>query len=152
MAASVADRVYALVLPVAEQMGYSIWDVEFKKEGSLHILRIFIDKESGISLDDCADFSHAIDPILDREDPISTQYYLEVSSAGLTRQLRKPEHFDKTLGSKVELKLYKAQNGEKLFEGVLVSHDENSVTVEIDGSATEFEKKDIAEIHLAVDF
>ncbi len=152
MAASVADKVLGLVLPTAEQMGYSIWDVEFKKEGSMHILRVFIDKEGGISLDDCAAFSHAIDPLLDEADPISTQYYLEVSSAGLTRQLNKPEHFDKTLGSLVELKLYKALNGEKLFVGTLKAHSEKSVSVEIDGVLHEFEKKDIADIHLTIDF
>ena len=152
MAVSVADKVYALALPIAEQMGYSIWDVEYKKEGSIYILRILIDKEGGISLDDCSDFSHAIDPVLDREDPISTQYYLEVSSAGLTRQLKKSEHFDKTLGAKVEFKLYKAQGGAKLFEGTLLSHTEERIVVEIDGENVEFEKKDIADIHLAVDF
>ena len=152
MALSVAQRVEALALPIAQSLGFSLWDVEFKKEGSAHILRILIDKEGGVSLDDCADFSHAIDPVLDKEDPVPTQYYLEVSSAGLTRQLRREEHFAKCIGRDVDVKLYKQQNGKKLITGALLSADADKLCISENGVPTEIERKNIADVHLAVDF
>ena len=86
----VAQRVWDMALPLAQELGLSLWDVQFVKEGADWFLRIFIDKEGGVSIDDCVDMTHAIDPVLDREDPIPQEYLLEVSSPGLERKLTRP--------------------------------------------------------------
>ena len=97
----VAERVREMAEPLARELGLSIWDVQFLKEGADWFLRIFIDKEDGVGIDDCVDMTHAIDPVLDREDPIPQEYTLEVSSPGINRKLVKPEHFAAFLGAPV---------------------------------------------------
>lgn len=122
----VAERVWEMALPLAESLGLSLWDVQFVKEGADWCLRILIDREGGVSIDDCVDMTHLIDPILDREDPIPQEYLLEVSSPGLERKLTRPEHFQAYLGRPIRAKLIRPlENGVRLLEGELVRAEEN---------------------------
>ena len=122
-----AKQVAELVKPYVEQLGLTLWDVRFVKEGASWYLRIFIDKEGGVTIDDCTDVSHAVDPVLDEADPISVSYYLEVCSPGLNRELKEPEHFKAFIGSEIALTLYKAENGSKSVQGILEAFNENLV-------------------------
>ncbi|MBQ9267826.1 MAG: ribosome maturation factor RimP [Clostridia bacterium] len=123
-----------LVKPTVEQLGYKLYDVEYVKEGKDYFLRIYIDAEKGIDLDDCEKVSNALDPILDEADPISTAYSLEVSSCGLERHLREKEHYEEAIGKKVEVKLFKALEGEKQFTGILKSTSENTILLELENN------------------
>ena len=123
--ASAADRVYELIKDTVNSQGVELWDVRFVKEGASWYLRVFIDKQDGITIDDCTNVSHAIDPVIDEADPIDKSYYLEVCSCGLERELVKREHFEKVIGQKIKVKLYKAVDGVKEFTGNLLSVDEN---------------------------
>jgi ribosome maturation factor RimP len=147
MMASAAERVYSLIKETVENLGVSLWDVRFLKEGASWYLRVFIDKENGITIDDCTDVSHAIDPVIDEADPIDKSYYLEVCSCGIERELSRPEHFEKMLGQKVKLKLYKAQDGVKEFIGNLIGFD-GKVKIDIDGEIKEFDLKEISKANL----
>ena len=122
---SVAETVRELAEPIAEEIGCWIWDVEYVKEGARRVLRITIDSEEGITIDDCEKMHRAIDPVLDEADPIEEAYYLEVSSPGVERELRTAEHLYACEGWNVEVKLYAPQNGSKLYRGVLLECDEN---------------------------
>ena len=108
MALNIEKKVEELVKPIIEGLGYELYDVEYAKEGKEYYLRIFIDKETGISIDDCENVNNSINDILDQADYIKEQYYLEVSSTGLEKNLRKDEHFLKQIGNEIEVKLYKA--------------------------------------------
>ncbi|MBQ7398435.1 MAG: ribosome maturation factor RimP [Clostridia bacterium] len=121
---SVADVVTALAIPLAEQLGYSIWDVEYVREGADYYLRITIDSEEGITIDDCETFSRAIDPILDEADPITDSYHLEVSSPGLERDIKTPEHIAYCTGETVEARLFAPLQGSRVHRGVLEGMDE----------------------------
>lgn len=118
---SVAERVRQLAEPLAAGLGLAIWDVQFVKEGAQWYLRIFIDKEQGVGIDDCVDMTHAISPVLDKEDPIPQEYMLEVSSPGLNRKLTRPEHFEAFLGAPVKVKLIRPlEDGRRELSGELV--------------------------------
>jgi ribosome maturation factor RimP len=147
MMASAAERVYSLIKETVENLGVSLWDVRFLKEGASWYLRVFIDKEDSITIDDCTDVSHAIDPVIDEADPIDKSYYLEVCSCGIERELSRPEHFEKMLGQKVKLKLYKAQDGVKEFIGNLIGFD-GKVKIDVDGEIKEFDLKEISKANL----
>ena len=121
---SVADVVTALALPIAEQLGYSVWDVEYVREGADYYLRITIDSENGITIEDCERFSRAIDPVLDEEDPIAESYHLEVSSPGIERELKTPEHIAACVGEVVEAKLFAPLNGSRTHRGTLAGQNE----------------------------
>ncbi len=145
--ASVAERVFDLVKDTVEACGVDLWDVRFLKEGSSYYLRIFIDKPEGVSINDCTDVSHAVDPLLDEADPIDKSYYLEVCSPGIERELTRPEHFSKSIGKTVAVKLFKAIDGTKEFIGVLKSFDGN-LTLEIDNEIKTFEKGSFSKVHI----
>ncbi|MDR3644845.1 MAG: ribosome maturation factor RimP, partial [Clostridia bacterium] len=116
----VAAVVAALAQPVAEELGLELWDVEFVKEGASWFLRIFLDKDGGITLDDCERFHRRIDPVIDEADPVAQSYYLEVSSPGVERELKKPGHFEHELGKPVRVKLFHPDgSGRKELTGVL---------------------------------
>lgn len=117
------STVWQLAEPIAESLGLEIWDVRFEKEGADWFLRIFIDKEGGVSIDDCVEMSHAIDKPLDEADPIEQSYCLEVSSPGLERDLKRDEHFEKCLGQKIMVKLIRPVDGQREFKGTLESYD-----------------------------
>ncbi|MBR3593704.1 MAG: ribosome maturation factor RimP [Clostridia bacterium] len=139
MAGNTAERVEKLIAPTVKEMGYDLWDVRFLKEGASWYLRVFIDKEEGIWINDCTDVSHAIDPILDEADIIDKSYYLEVCSTGLERELLKPEHFEKMKGREVTVNLYRALDGEKTFCGTLLDFD-GGVKISLSGEERYFEK------------
>lgn len=145
--ASAAERVYALIKETVESYGVELWDVRFLKEGASWYLRVFIDKEEGISIDDCTNVSHAIDPVIDEADPIDKSYYLEVCSPGLERELSRVEHFTKMIGEEIKIKLYKAIDGVKEFKGILKSA-EGDITIETENGEFTFTLKDISKAHL----
>ena len=145
---NVADTVRDLAEPIAEELGVWVWDVEFVKEGTKKILRITIDSEEGITIDDCEKLHRAIDPVLDEADPIEEQYYLEVSSPGLERVLKNDIHIEACEGFDVEVKLYAPINGTKLFRGVLLPLGENGeVRIESGGQTLEFKRDTVAKIN-----
>lgn len=142
--AGVAERVFALIKETVEEQGVSLWDVRYLKEGASYYLRVFIDKEEGISIDDCTKVNHAIDPIIDEADPIDNSYYLEVCSTGLERELVRPEHFYAKINQAVKLKLYKAREGVKEFGGILKAFDGKKITVTVGEEDLEFERTEIS--------
>ena len=148
------SKVEVLVSGMIEKMGYELVDVEFVKEGPNWYLRIFIDKEGGVTIDDCEAVSKTLEKIFDEKDPIEQAYFLEISSPGIDRPLKKKEDFIKYNGEMVDVKLYKPYEGSKEYTGKLVGYDENdgTVTIEVDNKNIAFTKKEIAGIRLAVIF
>lgn len=145
--ANAAEKVYGLIKETVEEQGVSLWDVRFLKEGASWYLRVFIDSPNGISIDDCTNVSHAIDPIIDEADPIDVSYYLEVCSPGLERELTRPNHFEKSVGKTVKIKLYKAIDGVKELTGILKSAAER-VVIETENSEYSLDYKDISKARL----
>lgn len=146
--AKVTDTVAALARPIVEEKGCSLWDVEYVKEAGEWFLRLYIDKPDGVGIDDCEAVSRPVSDLLDERDPIPGSYTFEVSSAGLERALRRPEHFAACMGQKVDVKLYRPLEGKREFTGLLEDHQDGNVTV--DGRT--FEKKDVAQVRLHTDF
>ena len=151
---SAVKVVEALVRPVVEAMGLRLWDVRFEKEGPDWFLRVLIDRDEPMDTDTCAEVSHAIDPLLDEADPIEGSYTLEVGSAGAERVLKRPADFQRYLNSPVLVKLYKPVDGRKEFPGTLTAYNEadGSLTVDLNGTAYTFGKKDVALCRLRVEF
>ena len=146
--AKVTDAVAALALPVVESAGCTLWDVEYVKEAGSWFLRVYIDKEGGVSIDDCEAVSRPLSDLLDQADPIEGSYTFEVSSAGADRALKKPEHFTRFRGSEVEVKLYRPREGRKEFVGVLKGYEIGDVTLDVNGAETRFSKQEIALVRL----
>lgn len=146
---STVDRVEQIIKPFADELGLEIWDVQFSKEGSDWYLRVFIDKEEGISIDDCVDLTHAISKPLDEADPISQSYLLEVSSPGVERELTRDEHFAKFVGSAVMLRTIRAIDGVRDFCGKLLSYENKDITIELqDGKTITVGKKEASYVKL----
>ena len=142
-----------ILIPIVEEYGFELVDVEYVKEGSTWYLRAYIDKPGGISIDDCEAVSRRLSDILDEKDYIDEAYILEVSSPGLGRPLKKEKDFKRSLGEEVELRTYRMIEKQKEFTGILKEYDEKTVTIEEDGgNVRTFEKSDIALIRLAFDF
>lgn len=142
-----------LLLPIIESNNFELVDVEFIKEGSNWYLRAYIDKEGGITVDDCELVSRALSDLLDEKDFINEAYILEVSSPGLGRPLKKDKDFARSIGEEVEIKLFKAINKQKDFTGYLKAYDKETVTIEDDEeNEMVFERNSIALIRLALDF
>ena len=145
--AKVTDLVAELAAPVVEAAGCSLWDVEYVKEAGDWFLRVYIDKEEGISIDDCEKLHRAIDPLLDEADLIEEQYYLEVSSPGIERELKNDIHIEACEGWDVEVKLYAPMNGSKVFRGVLMPLGENGeISISAGESVMTFERSAVAKI------
>ncbi|MBQ8209412.1 MAG: ribosome maturation factor RimP [Clostridia bacterium] len=121
--------VWDIAKPIADELGLILWDVRFQKEGANWYLRIFIDKEGGIDIEDCVNMSHAIEEPLDRLDPIEQSYNLQVSSPGIERDLVRDEHFLRFIGEKIMLKLPRAVDGQKEFHGTLENYENGELTV-----------------------
>lgn len=149
---NIVGTVKALAEPLAEELGYFIWDVEFVKEGARRILRITIDNEEGITVDDCEKFHRAIDPILDEADPIEEAYYLEVSSPGIERELKNEMHLYACEGWQVEVKLYAPINGTKLFRGILCECPEGKIVIRCGEEDMEFDASAVAKINTVYEF
>lgn len=151
--ANIASMAEKIITSCVEKLGYRIWDVEFVKEGAGWYLRITIDSDDGIDIDDCEKVSRAISPLLDEADPIEQNYTLEVSSPGLERTLRTPEHFAACTGEEIEVRLYSPdETGSKAYKGTLVSSDGNSFTIETDGAKKTFEMSKTAKANVFFDF
>ena len=132
----VAPAVTQLAQPLAEQLGYVLWDVEYVREGADYYLRITIDSPEGITIDDCERFSRAIDPILDEADPVPDSYHLEVSSPGIERELRTPEHIAACIGEQVEVRLFAPVGGSRVHRGTLQGQNEAGEVVIAQGEST----------------
>ena len=150
--ASIEERVESLIESTVNNLGYELYDVEYAKEGKDYFLRIFIDKESGIDLNDCEKVNDAINELLDKADYIKEQYFLEVSSPGIERNLRKPEHFERYIENEVEVSLFKAYEKQKVLQGVLKAGDNNKVTISIDNNEITLNRKDISKVKLIYNF
>ena len=150
--AKIEELVSAAIQDTVTGLGYEIYDVEYLKEGSSWYLRIYIDKPEGVSIEDCEAVSRAIDPVIDELNPIKTAYSLEVSSPGLERVLRKPEHFEKNLNKLVEVSLFKAVNGSKKAQGILKSADLEKITIEVENEMMEFNRQDVSKVNLVYEF
>lgn len=144
--AKIEEKIEQLVKDPIEKLGYSLYDVEYVKEGPEYYLRIYIDKESGIDLNDCEKVSNEINEILDKADYIKEQYYLEVSSPGIERKLRKDKHLEQNISKNVEIKLFKKDNnGKKEYTGKLKAFNQEEIIIETDKEIT-IERKNIAQI------
>lgn len=150
--AKVTELVSALAAPLVEAAGCSLWDVEYVREAGQWFLRIYIDKEGGVSINDCEAVSRPLSDALDEADPIEGSYVLEVSSAGADRPLKKPEHFDAFMGAEVEVRLYRAVDSRKDHVGTLSGYENGDVTIETADGPRTFVKKDVAQTRLYVRF
>lgn len=142
----IEEKVEQLVKEPIEKLGYDLYDVEYVKEGTEYYLRIYIDKDSGIDLNDCEKVSDGINELLDKADYIKDQYYLEVSSPGIERKLRKDKHLEQNISKNVEIKLFKKDdNGKKEHTGKLKSFNQDEIIIEAEEEIT-IERKNIAQI------
>ena len=142
-----------ILLPIIEEYGFELVDVEYVKEGGTWYLRTYIDKEGGISIDDCEKVSRRLSDILDEKDYIDDTYIMEVSSPGLGRPLKKEKDFKRSLGKEVDIRTYRMIDKQTEFTGILKDYDKDTVTIELDDETLKtFEKGDIALIRLAFDF
>lgn len=128
--------IWDIAAPIAENLGLILWDVRFQKEGANWYLRIFIDKDGGVCMDDCVNMSHALDEPLDTLDPIEQSYSLQVSSPGIERDLIRDEHFIRYIGSDIKLRLPRAVDGRREFSGVLENYADGKITLKYDGENT----------------
>ena len=152
---NIAARVTEMIAPVVNGLGYDIWDVDYVKEGADWHLRVTIDSPNGIDINDCEKVHRAIDPVLDEFDPIEDAYYLDVSSPGLEREIRTPEHYNACAGERIEVKLFTAYEGMKGFVGKLIGYapESDSVTVEIGGGREiTVTRKQISKCNMYFDF
>ena len=131
------DKIAEIARPVVEEEGCSLWDVEYVREAGTWYLRIFIDKEGGLSIDDCERISRRLDPVLDEEDPIPDSYVFEVGSAGADRELKRPGDFEQFMGSEVDVRLYQPVDGSKLYTGTLCGYDNGRVSIDCGGKRTD---------------
>ena len=148
----VTELVAGFAEPIVKQYGCELWDVEYVREGSEYFLRLYLDKEGGVDINDCEAISRAVDPILDEKDPIQGSYHFEVCSAGLERALKRPSDFERFMGSNITVKLYRPRNGLKEIPCVLRDYDNGKVTVEAGKETITFEKSEVALVRLRVEF
>ena len=150
--AKVTDTVAQLALPFVESAGCSLWDVEYVKEAGEWFLRIYIDKEGGVSIEDCEAVSRPLSDKLDEADPIESSYVFEVGSAGLERQLKRPSDFARFMGSPVLVKTYQNRDGRKEFAGKLAGYEDGAVLLDMGGAEpVRFEKNEVALVRLRVE-
>lgn len=141
---NIESKVQNLLEPIIQNLGYELYDVLYIKEGKDYYLRIVIDKESGIDINDCEKVNDAINDILDEADYIKDQYFLEVSSPGVERLLRKEKHFEKQIGNKISVKLFKAIENQKEIVGILKSYNQDELIIEQENKEMRIEVKNIA--------
>lgn len=149
---NVVSLVTPLTCRVAEELGYTLWDLEYVKEGTEWYLRITIDNEEGITLDDCEKMSRAIDPVLDENDPIEGNYHLEVSSPGVERVIRTDSHLSWAVGQVISISLYAAIEGCKTVVGQLSSYDTEKIVLVGDDGDFEIPRKNIAKMNKYFEF
>ena len=142
----VTEKVEELARPVVEDEGCELWSVEYVREAGSWYLRVFIDKDGGVGIDDCERISRRLDPILDEADPIPDSYIFEVGSAGAERELKRPSDFEKFMGSEVEVKLYQPYEGKKSLVGKLEAYENGDITI----SSVQLRKSQIAQVKLHI--
>ena len=150
--AKIEEKVESLIEPKIKELGYNLYDVEYVKEGKDYYLRIYIDKDTGISLEDCELVSNSVDDILDEADFIKEQYFLEVSSPGVERILRKDKHLKNNIGSNVQVKLFRPFNGKKQYDGILKDFDDTFIKIENGSQILEIERSNIGQIKTIFDW
>jgi len=148
----IETEVLTYLEPITENANVEIWDIEFKKEGPDYVLRVYLDKDGGISIEDCEKVSRALEAVLDEKEPIAQAYLLEVSSAGLDRAIKYDRHFKKCMEKNVDVKLFAAIDGVKEFTAKLLSFDGENVTLEKDGEAVALPLNKISSLRLTVEF
>ena len=147
------SKTEALLIPILEEKGYEMVDVEYVKEGSSWYLRAFVDKPGGITINDLESVSRRLSDLLDEKDFISDAYILEVSSPGLGRPLKKDRDFDRSIGEEIEVHLYRSLNGNKQYVGLLKSYDKDTITIEDeDGSEINLDRVNVSLVKLTIDF
>lgn len=146
---SYEEKTEMLIKPIIDANNVELFDVEYVKEGSDWYLRVFIDKEGGVTIEDCQNVSRAFNEILDKEDYIDSEYIFEVSSPGLTRPLKRERDYEKSIGRIIEIRLYSALDGIKEAEGILKSYDKDTITIEINGEVKNIERKNLSMIRWA---
>lgn len=142
----ITEKVEALAKPVVEDEGCELWAVEYVREAGSWYLRVLIDKDGGVGIDDCERISRRLDSILDEADPIPDSYVFEVGSAGAERELKRPSDFERYIGSEIEVKLYQPYQGKKSYVGTLEAYEDGDVTV----SSVLLKKEQIAQVKLHV--
>ena len=146
----ITDTAAELARPIVEAEGCTLWDVEYVREAGTWYLRVYIDKDSGVSIDDCERISRTLDPLLDDADPIPENYVFEVCSAGADRALKRPSDFEQFMGAQVEVRLYKPLDGQKSFVGTLSGYSDGGVTIIKDDNELSFTKTQVALVRLHV--
>ena len=146
------EKIRALAEPVVQEEGCSLWDVEYVREAGSWYLRLFIDKEGGVGIDDCERISRRMDPILDEADPIPESYVFEVGSAGAERELKRPSDFAQFMGAEVEVKLYKPLEGRKAWVGELAGYEAGEVALRVGEELRRFPAAQVAQVRLHVSF
>lgn len=147
----VTELTAELAADAVASRGCELWDVEYVKEGGTWYLRLYIDKEGGVSIEDCEAVSRAVSPLLDEADPIEGSYTFEVSSAGAERALKRPSDFQRFLGSPITVRLYKNRDGQKEFAGILKEYENGAVLLSIGDKTLRFEKEEIALVRLRIE-
>ena len=142
------QKVYDLAKPLADNLNLDLWDIRFEKEGADWYLRVFIDKDGGVTINDCEALSRPLNDLLDETDPIEQAYIFEVGSPGLGRELRKPEHFERFIGEEIRIKLYKPLNGQKEIIGNLKEYSKDFIKVEISGNETKIPNSECGIVRL----
>lgn len=147
------QRTEKLLEPLLKEHDFELYDVEYVKEGGNYYLRVYIDKENGVTIDDCELVSRALSGMLDKTDFISDSYILEISSPGLGRQLKKDKHLDKSIGEEVEIRFYKPINRRKEWVGILEGYNADTISIKLeDESTVDFKRSDISMVRLTLDF
>lgn len=149
---SVVELVTELAEPVVLKNNCVLWDVEFVKEAGQRYLRVYIDNDQAVTIDQCEAVSRELEKLIDETDPIEESYVFEVSSAGAERALKRPSDFEKFMGSNVAVKLYASKNGLKEYVGTLTGYSDGDVDIEFKGKPLHFKKSEIANIRLRIDF
>ena len=143
--ANIEEKIEKLTLKTINDLGYELYDIEYVKEGKDYFLRIYIDSKNGIDLDDCELVSNSITELLDREDYIKEQYFLEVSSPGVERVLRKEKHLRDNIDKEVQIKLFKQIDGQKQYKGILKDFDNDYITI-LNNQEIKVDRKNISQI------
>ena len=146
------ERIEEIARPVVEEEGCSLWDVEYVREAGTWYLRVFIDREGGVSIDDCERVSRRLDPILDEKDPIPESYVFEGGSAGADRELKRPRDFEQFMGNDIEVRLYRPVDGSKHYTGTLSGYEDGTVTLTQGEKTLRFPKEQVAQVRLYVSF
>lgn len=148
----ITEIVSELAKPVCEEYGCELWDVEYVREAGEWYLRVYIDKEGGVSINDCVDVTRALDPMLDERDLIQESYTFEVSSAGVERRLRRESDFERFMGAFCAVKLYKSRDGKKEYTGYLTAYENGDVTIRLKtGGEITFTKAEVASVQLRIE-